>query len=62
MLEFLESECMVHKRQSNKSVIIPEVRTETGRKTFSFQGAKIFTSLPNSLQTEKSFLHQLGNQ
>ena len=46
----------VNTRKNNKSVIIPKVRTETGRKTFSFQGAKIFNSLPNSLQTEKSFL------
>ena len=46
----------VNTRKNNKSVIIPKVRTEIGRKTFSFQGAKIFNSLPNSLQTEKSFL------
>ena len=41
---------------NNKSVVIPKVRAETGRKTFSFQGAKTFNSLPNSLQTEKSLL------
>ena len=29
-------------RNNNKSVVIPKVRTETGRKTFSFQGAKVF--------------------
>ena len=46
----------VNTSKNNKSVIILKVRTETGRKTFSFQGAKIFNSLPNSLQTEKSFL------
>ena len=51
----------VNTRKNNKSVIIPKVRTETGRKTFSFQGAKIFNSLPNSLQTEKSFLRFKGN-
>ena len=43
-------------RRNDKSVVIPKVRTETDRKTFSFQGAKIFNNLPNSLQTEKSFL------
>ena len=46
----------VNTRKNNRSVIIPKVRTETGRKTFSFQRAKIFNSLPNSLQTKKSFL------
>ena len=43
-------------RNNNKSVVIPKVRTETGRKTFSFQGAKIFNKLPNNLQTETSLL------
>ena len=41
---------------NNKSVVIPKVRTETGRKTFSFQGAKIFNKLTNNLQTETSLL------
>ena len=43
----------VNTRKNNKSAIVPKVRTETGRKTFSFQ---IFNNLPHSLQTEKSFL------
>ena len=43
-------------RNNNKSVVIPKVRTEAGRKTFSFQGAKVFNNLPNNLQTETSLL------
>ena len=46
-------------RNNNKSVVIPKVRTEAGRKTFSFQGAKVFNNLPNNLQTETS-LHGGG--
>ena len=46
----------VNTRKNNKSLVVPKVRTETGRKTFSLQGAKIFNILPNSLQIEKSLL------
>jgi hypothetical protein len=37
--------------------IIPRVRSESGRKTFAFYGAKIFNSLPNDMKTETSILH-----
>ena len=41
----------MHTRNNNNSVVIPRVRTETGRKTFSFQGAKIFNNLANSFHS-----------
>ena len=46
----------INTRKNNKSVVLPKVRTETGRKTFAFQGAKIFNNLPDDLQTEISLL------
>ena len=42
--------------KNNRSVIIPKVETEAGRKTFSFQGETIFNKLPDKLQTETSLL------
>ena len=53
---FIRHNHKVNTHKNNKSVVIPKVRTETGWKTFLFQGAKIFNNLPNSLQTEKSLL------
>ena len=53
---FTRNSHKMNTRNNNKSVVIPKVRTETGRKTFSFQGAKVFNNLPNNLQTETSLL------
>ena len=53
---FTRNSHKMNTRNNNNSVLIPKVRTETGRKTFSFQGAKVFNNLPNNLQTETSLL------
>ena len=53
---FTRNSHKMNTRNNNKSVVIPKVRTETGRKTFSFQGAKIFNKLSNNLQAETSLL------
>ena len=37
-------------------IVLPKIRTETGRKTFAYQGAIIFNKLSNELNTEKSLL------
>ena len=44
-------------RGNNKNLVLPRVRSESGRKTFAFYGAKIFNSLPNDMKTETSILH-----
>ena len=46
----------VNTRGNNKNLVVPKVRTETGRKTFSFQGAKVFNNLPDYLKIETSIL------
>ena len=43
-------------RANNTNIVLPKIRTETGRKTFAYQGAIIFNKLPNELKTEKSLL------
>ena len=48
---FTRNSHKMNTRNNNKSVIIPKVRTETGRKTFSFQGAKVFDNPPNNFPT-----------
>ena len=53
---FTRNSHKMNTRNNNKSVVVPKVRTEAGRKTFSFQGAKVFNNLPNNLQTETSLL------
>ena len=52
-------EVMQHKydTRGNKQLLrLPKVKSETGRKTFQFIGAKVFNILPNSLKTEKSLV------
>ena len=44
-------------RSNNKNLVLPRVRSESGRKTFAFYGAKIFNSLPNDMKTVTSILH-----
>ncbi len=46
----------VNTRGNNKILVFPKVRTETGRKTFSFQGAKVFNNLQDYLKSETSYL------
>jgi hypothetical protein len=44
-------------RGNNKNLVLPRVRSESGRKIFAFYGAKIFNSLPNDMKTETFILH-----
>ena len=43
-------------RANNMNIVLPKIKTETGRKTFAYQGAIIFNKLSNELKTEKSLL------
>ena len=43
-------------RGNNKSVAIPNVKRKNGKKTFMFQGAKVFNMLPNEIQDSQSLL------
>ena len=38
------------------NVALPKIRTESGKKTFAYQGAILFNKLPSDLKTEKSLL------
>ena len=41
-------------RGNGHSLLLPKVKSEAGRKTFGFLGAKIFNKLPNNMKTESS--------
>ena len=43
-------------RGNENSLLLPRVKSEAGRKTFAFQGAKIFNKVPNRLKRETSKL------
>ena len=43
-------------RANTKNIVLPKVKTETGKKAFSFQGAKIFNQLTEEMKTETSIL------
>ena len=43
-------------RANTKNVALPKVNSETGRKAFSFQGAKVFNKLTDEMKTETSVL------
>ena len=43
-------------RGNNSLVVLPKVRTESGRKSFMFQGAIMFNQLGNSVRNETSLL------
>ena len=48
-----------HTREKQEELIklrLPKVKTESGRKMFSFQGALIFNKLPEDLTNETSLL------
>ena len=53
---FTRNSYNINSRKNNKSIVVPKIRTETGLKTFAFQGAKIFNNLPDELQTDISLL------
>ena len=43
-------------RANAKTIVLPKVKSETGKETFSFQGAKVFNKLTNEMKTETSIL------
>jgi len=43
-------------RANTKNIVLPKVKTETGKKAFSFQGANIFNQLTEEMKTETSIL------
>ena len=43
-------------RGNNINLLLPKVRTEAGRKSFLFQGSKIYNKLPDALKGEKSVM------
>ena len=44
-------------RGNNSKLRLPKVKSESGRKTFSFQGALVFNDLPSELRKEISLLN-----
>ena len=40
----------------NTRVVLPKMRTETGKKSFAYQGARIFNRLEKTTRDEKSIL------
>ena len=43
-------------RGNKHSLTLPRIKSEAGRKTFAFQGAKIFNKIPNTVKTETSIV------
>ena len=43
-------------RGNDHSLLLPKVRSEAGRKTLGFLGAKIFNKLPKNMKTESSIV------
>ena len=42
-------------RGNNNLITVPKVRTETGKKSFSFRGTVIFNKLPRAIREEISY-------
>ena len=42
------------------SLIVPRIKTKAGRKTFKFQGCKLYNELPKEMKTEKSIVRFKG--
>ena len=47
-------------RENNKNLLLPKVRTEAGRKSFLFQGSKLYNKLPDALKQEQSIMNFMG--
>ena len=45
-----------HTRANTKNIVLPKVKSEAGKKAFSFQGAKVFNKLTDEMKTETSIL------
>ena len=43
-------------RANTKNIVLPRVKFETGKKTFSYQGANFFNQLTEEMKTETSIL------
>ena len=41
---------------AKKYIVLPKVKSETGKKAFAFQGANIFNKLTDDMKTETSIL------
>ena len=41
---------------NKQNVVLPEVRSESGRKVFSFQGAMIFNKMSDEMKSQASVL------
>ena len=44
-------------RGNNKNLLLPKVRTEAARKSFLFQGSKLYNKLPDALKQEQSIMN-----
>ena len=44
-------------RGNNTNLLLPKVRTEAGRKSFLFQGSKLYNKLPTALKQEQSVMN-----
>ena len=42
-------------RANAKNITLPKVKSERGKKAFSFQGAKVFNKLTDKMKTELQF-------
>ena len=42
--------------RNNKNAILPKVKTESARKSFMFQGGKLWNTLPTDLKNECSIV------
>jgi hypothetical protein len=51
---FKRIEHNINTRNNGGNVMLPKVKTESGRKSFMFQGAKLFNLLPTTLKGELS--------
>ena len=48
---------MMYMQELNtKNIVLPKVKTETGKKVFAFQRANIFNKLTDDMKTETSIL------
>ena len=51
---FKRIEYNINTQNNKKNIVLPKVKTESGRKSLMFQGAKLFNLLPTDLKEESS--------
>ena len=44
-------------RANTKNIVLPKVKSEAGKKAFSFQGAKVFSKLTDVMKTDQLGSH-----